>query len=162
MSAPMEAPAPSLVIRQAAVDDWDRVADLLATSGLPLDGAREHATEFVVAERNGALIGCAAVERHGTAGLLRSVAVAAFEREKGTGEALVERCLQVARESGITTVVLLTTTAERYFPRFGFETIDRSAVPDAVRDSAEFRGACPASATVMRIRLSPEPTDARR
>ena len=78
------------------------------------------------------------------------------------GEALVERCLQAARASGITTVVLLTTTAERYFPRFGFETIDRTAVPDAVRDSAEFRGACPASATVMRILLSPEATDGRR
>ena len=55
--------------------------------------------------------------------------------------------------NGITTVVLLTTTAEDYFPRFGFERTDRSVVPEEVRESAEFRGACPASATVMQLVL---------
>ena len=140
-------------IRPATPNDWDRVAELLATAALPLDGARDHAKEFVVAERDGALVGCAAVERYGSAGLLRSVAVAPSERGKGTGAALVERSLDAARAAGIGKVVLLTTTAERYFPRFGFQVIDRSAVPDAVRDSAEFRGACPTSATVMRLVL---------
>lgn len=145
--------AASADIRPATPNDWDRVAQLLAASSLPLDGAREHATDFVVAERDGALVGCAAVERYGDAGLLRSVAVAASERGNGTGAALVARCMDAARASGIDTLVLLTTTADRYFPRFGFETIDRDAVPAAVRESAEFRGACPASATVMRRTL---------
>jgi amino-acid N-acetyltransferase len=93
------------------------------------------------------------VERYGAAGLLRSVAVTASERGKGTGAALVERCLTDARRSGIETMILLTTTADHYFPRFGFEVVDRAVVPEAVRESAEFRGACPASATVMQARL---------
>jgi len=45
---------------------------------------------------------------------------------------------------------LLTTTAEEYFPSFGFEKVERSSVPAELNDSAELKGACPASATVMR------------
>ncbi len=45
--------------------------------------------------------------------------------------------------------VLLTTTAEDWFPRFGFVRIARDAVPAALHASAELRGACPASAAVM-------------
>ena len=140
-------------IRAAGPADWDQVATLLAASALPLDGARDHLGEFILAERDGQVVGCAAVERYGDAGLLRSVAVASSERGQGTGTTLVGQCLSDASRSGIRTVVLLTTTAERYFPRFGFEVIGRDAVPEAVRASAEFQGACPASATVMALTL---------
>src|SRR5215204_2940199 len=145
---------PQVVIRGAGPNDWDRVATLLSALSLPLDGAREHLANFVLAERAGTVVGCAAVERYADAGLLRSVAVTESERGKGAGAALVGRCLDDARAAGIRTLVLLTTSAERYFPRFGFEVIDRDAVPKSVRASAEFRGACPASASVMRLVLS--------
>ena len=139
-------------IRAATPNDWNAVAALLSASSLPLDGVREHLNQFVVADHPASgIAGCAAVERYGDAGLLRSVAVASSERGKGTGEALVRRCLADARAAGLGTVVLLTTTADRYFPRFGFEVVDRASVPESVRESAEFRGACPASATVMRV-----------
>ena len=42
---------------------------------------------------------------------------------------------------GIRAVYLLTTTAERFFPRFGFEVIDRADVPDSVMRSAEIHPA---------------------
>ena len=48
---------------------------------------------------------------------------------------------------------LLTTTAEDYFPRFGFEVIDRSEADERLKESAEFRGACPDSAVCMRLSL---------
>jgi amino-acid N-acetyltransferase len=48
---------------------------------------------------------------------------------------------------------LLTTTAERYFPKFGFERIERRDVPETVQASVEFTSACPASAVVMRKSL---------
>ena len=51
-------------------------------------------------------------------------------------------------------VFLLTTTAERFFPKFGFEQIARDDVPPSVQASVEFRSACPASAIVMRKRLT--------
>ena len=141
------------VIRHATARDWSDIAELLTASGLPLDGAAEHVDEFVVAEQDGALVGCAAVERYGGAGLLRSVAVADAVRGHGLGVELVEHCLANARAASLSDVVLLTTTAERFFPRFGFEIVDRSSVPAAVQQSVEFRSACPASATVMRLRL---------
>ncbi|HUF25689.1 MAG TPA: hypothetical protein VMM18_01810 [Gemmatimonadaceae bacterium] len=43
----------------------------------------------------------------------------------------------------------LTTTAERYFPSFGFVPTARDAVPEEVQRSPEFAGVCPSSATVM-------------
>jgi L-amino acid N-acyltransferase YncA len=140
-----------VVVRRATPNDWAAIADLLSASQLPLAGAKDHIAEFVLAERGGALVGCAAVERYGDAGLLRSVAVAQPERGGGTGAALVRRCVDDAQASGLQVLVLLTTTAEGYFPRFGFEVIDRELVPEAVRESAEFRGACPDSAAAMRL-----------
>jgi amino-acid N-acetyltransferase len=50
---------------------------------------------------------------------------------------------------------LLTTTAERYFPSFGFATISRNEVPEPVRASAEFRNVCPVSAVAMTLCLTP-------
>jgi amino-acid N-acetyltransferase len=51
-------------------------------------------------------------------------------------------------------VYLLTTTAESYFPKFGFVQTTREVVPTAVQQSVEFRSACPASAVVMRKTLN--------
>jgi phosphinothricin acetyltransferase len=141
-------------IRAAIPEDWPRVSSLLSESRLPLDGALDHFAGFVVAERGGRLVGCAAIERHGEVGLLRSVAVVASERGDGLGAALVERCIEHAAREGLAQLVLLTTTAADYFPRFGFAVADRGAVPDAVRASEEFRGACPASAIVMQLTLT--------
>ena len=158
--------AAALTIRRAEPDDWPAVAGILGALSLPLDGARDHLGEFVVAERGASVVGCAAVERYGDAGLLRSVAVVPAEQGKGAGRALVEWCLRDAAACGLRTVVLLTTTADRYFPRYGFEVIARDLVPDAVRASAEFQGACPASATVMRLVLpavgTAQPVSVRR
>ena len=75
VSTPITHVAPRVVVRGAEPDDWDRVAALLSASSLPLDGAREHLANFVLAERTGTVVGCAVVERYGDAGLLRSVAV---------------------------------------------------------------------------------------
>jgi amino-acid N-acetyltransferase len=54
-------------------------------------------------------------------------------------------------------VFLLTTTAEGFFPRFGFEAVRHADVPASVQASVEFQSACPASAIVMRKRLAPAP-----
>ena len=81
--------------------------------------------------------------------MLRSAVVAPEYRGSGIGRRLVEQLLEHAEEAGIEELYLLTTTAENYFPRFGFTRTTRAAVPDAVKTSAEFRGACPDTAVVM-------------
>jgi amino-acid N-acetyltransferase len=66
---------------------------------------------------------------------------------------LTDAALRLATALGANTVFLLTTTAEGFFPRFGFEQITRDEVPPSVRGSGEFQSACPASAIVMRRQL---------
>jgi amino-acid N-acetyltransferase len=77
-------------------------------------------------------------------------------RDQSHGRGLISAALERAAQRGLPAVYLLTTTAESYFPRFGFETIERSLVPASVQASVEFRGACPASAVAMRKSLLPE------
>ena len=121
----------------------------LGALGLTLDGLEAHLAATIVARDATSLLGCAALELYGTDALLRSVAVAAEHRGKGLGEALTAAAIALARQRGVRGIYLLTETAERFFPRFGFEIISRDAVPAVVKASAEFTTACPASATVM-------------
>jgi amino-acid N-acetyltransferase len=78
------------------------------------------------------------------------VAVAAAARSHRLGAGLTAAALDLAAARDVPAVYLLTSTAERYFPRFGFERIERDAVPPGVQTSVEFISACPSSATVMR------------
>lgn len=135
--------------RAASRDDWPALAALLEECGLPVAGAEDHLESFVLAERAGTILGMAGLEIHERHGLLRSVAVRATERGSGLGRRLVEALVDLARSRGLETVSLLTTTADTYFPRFGFTRIDRSAVPEPVKRSAEFQGACPDTAIAM-------------
>jgi len=139
--------------RQAVTDDWPAVEGLLAASRLPLEGARQHLDSFIVAEQHDRLLGCIGLEQYGDAGLLRSCAVAQTHRGTGIGALLTRALIDGARRAGVRQLVLLTTTAENYFARFGFVQISRDAIPAALQDSAEFRGACPASATAMQLVL---------
>jgi amino-acid N-acetyltransferase len=140
-------------IRAAAEADMPAVERLLVDSKLPLDGVREALKDFFVAESGGELVGVAGLEICCDDALLRSVAVRPEWRSKGVGRALVNRAIADAEARGINALYLLTTTAERYFPTFGFKPITRAQVPDAVRATKEFATACPDTAAVMERRL---------
>jgi len=122
-------------------------------SNLPLDGAREILSGFVLAVRGDEIVACAAMERYGAVGLLRSVAVKEAERNTGLGKEVVKRALSAAKESGMGEIVLLTETARGFFPKFGFREITRAEVPEPALESVEFKSACPQSAAVMRMKL---------
>ncbi len=141
-------------IREATDQDLDAVESLLAASDLPLDGVEENFSGFVVAEDKGRIAGAIGLERFGSVALLRSAVVAPEHRGTGIGSKLVEQVLERAESEGIQELFLLTTTAEKYFPRFGFARTTRAAVPAAVKTSAEFQGACPESAIVMTRRVA--------
>ncbi len=131
--------------------DLNTVRELLSACGLPLDGVEEHFRRFLVARSpDGVIVGVVGLELYGEQALLRSLAVADTARRQGVGRRLVEACLARAAAAGAREVYLLTTTAPDYFPRFGFSTVDRRAVTGPVVVSAEFQGACPQTATVMR------------
>jgi amino-acid N-acetyltransferase len=142
-----------LDITPAQADDLPAVLELLDRSELPRDGLAEHFDLALVARDGPQVIASAVVERYGDVGLLRSVAVDTDYRGQGLGGRLVGAVLAQARQEGLKTVYLLTTTAPDYFPRFGFVPIPRADVIPAVQQSVEFTSACPASALVMRAEL---------
>jgi amino-acid N-acetyltransferase len=95
-------------------------------------------------------VGTAALELYSDGVLLRSVAVSAEHQRRGLGHQLTEAAIALARDRGAPAMYLLTTTAERFFPKFGFRPITRADVPPGVRTSIEFTSACPSTAMVMR------------
>jgi amino-acid N-acetyltransferase len=141
---------PAAAIRRAEAADYPRITRLLTESALPLDGLHGH-ENFLVLCQDGKMIGCAALERYGPCALLRSVALEAPARGQGLGRRLVQQTLQQARLDGVAEVILLTTTAAPFFERLGFRPIRREDVPEPLRASAEFRGACPDTAAVLRL-----------
>jgi amino-acid N-acetyltransferase len=139
----------------AVVDDGPAILRLLSDSGLPVDGLVEHLNTAIVARADGRVIGCAALEIHPDGALLRSVAVDAALKSRGLGTELTRLALNLAVRLGMPAVYLLTTTAEGFFPRFGFQRIERDAVPASVRTSVEFQSACPSTALVMKRPTEP-------
>jgi amino-acid N-acetyltransferase len=141
-------------IRKAAQSDLPAIEALLKSSDLPTSGVKESLGGFLVAESDQRIVGVVGLERCGGYGLLRSTAVAPEWRGKHVAKRLVEQIIARAEAQGIQSLYLLTTTAERYFPSFGFTVTTRDTVPEPVKATEEFRVACPASATVMRLPLS--------
>ena len=139
-------------IRAAESEDVKAIEDLLERNTLPSGGVEKRLETTLVAIDGGRIVGTAAVELCADGALLRSVAVTGDTRSTGVGSAMVAAALDVASARAAGDVFLLTTTADGYFPRFGFERIGRDAVPAGVRASEEFTSACPASAVVMRRR----------
>ncbi|HET9680694.1 MAG TPA: GNAT family N-acetyltransferase [Candidatus Limnocylindrales bacterium] len=133
--------------------DEPAIADLLAGAGLPvvgLAGAFEHG---VAARQGGTIVGAAAVELYGAAGLLRSVVVDAARRGEGLGRRLVGAAESVAREAGVSDLYLLTESAPEWFPRLGYEPVDREVARSAVGASVEFDLTCAINGVALRRRL---------
>jgi amino-acid N-acetyltransferase len=141
------------MIESATEHDLPEIRDLLEQLHLPLAGVDEHLRTMLVIKDGRQVIGTAALELYEDGALLRSVAVAPSRQGRQLGHQLTDAALRLAAERGAPAVFLLTTTAERFFPRFGFERITREEVPASVRRSVEFESACPASAIVMRKQL---------
>ena len=144
-------------LRAATSNDLPAIERLLVASGLPTAGVAEALTSFIVAEseQGKRIVGVVGLELCcDEYALLRSAAVEPEWRGTGLGRRLVTHVIADAQSRGIKALYLLTTSAERYFPSFGFATTTRDAVPDEVKQSVEFREACPASATVMALELT--------
>ena len=142
-----------IVVDRARPEDAETIVELLKAQHLPPDGLLDHLATTFVARQNGHVVGSAALEVYVDGALLRSVAVAPALRGRGVGRDLTEAALVAARGLRIPALYLLTTTADHYFPKFGFERITRADVPASVQASVEFTSACCASAVVMRKQL---------
>ena len=142
-----------IAIELARRTDRPAIEGLLQANGLPTLGLELAMPAAIVAREDRRIVGCAAVEIYGSAGLLRSVCVEPAQRGTGLGRRLVERTEYVARHRGVDELFLLTETAAEWFERLGFTPDRRESAPAPLQASPEFTGACPVSAALLRKRL---------
>jgi len=139
---------------QRGTDYRPGITELLVASKLPADDLPASLDQFVVVLHEESVIGVAGIEPYQKYGLLRSVAVQPSYQNKGIAAALLKHAESLAAANGIRTLFLLTETAERYFARKGYETVNRDEVPEMLKQSSEFSHVCPKSALVMQKQLT--------
>jgi|SRR5580692_3562352 amino-acid N-acetyltransferase len=143
-------------IRRAQDVDLAVVLALLESAALPTaDLTSAPGLQLWVLEAKESLCGVIGMERFGTCALLRSLAVGTSFQRRGFGHNLVARLERDAQAYGVEQLVLLTETAEKFFRAIGYEVIDRRLVPEEIKQTAEFRSLCPASAVCMTKLLAP-------
>ena len=143
----------SIRIRKANTKDLKAVLQLLQGAGLPSEGVVDGFGHFLVATGQCQMVGVVGLEHHGNAVLLRSLAVAPECRSRGLGSRLLRAALDQAKDTGACQVYLLTTTAASFFPRLGFQLVDRGKVTGVVTSSVEWTSACPQTAVCMKLEL---------
>jgi amino-acid N-acetyltransferase len=143
----------TLVFEHASMQDVPAIEALLLKAKLSIVGVRRHIAHFRLGKHNGKLVAVGALEIYGERALLRSVAVDADQRNAGYGKQIVREVCQSAQLVGIHDVYLKTLSARPFFEALGFQTLAYDQIPASVKKSSQFRGACPASATLMHCAL---------
>jgi len=95
----------------------------------PLSEIYENIRDFFVIRDGEHLLGTAALHiTWANLAEVKSLAVSATDRHHGLGEALVQACLDEAREFGISSVFCLTYVPG-FFSHCGFTEVDKSTMP---------------------------------
>ena len=127
------------VIRAAEIKDVPRMARIIneyAKDGLMLPRSLsriyEQLRNFVVAEVDGEIVGCGALQvTWEDLGEIRSLAIAEEHCRQGIGSEIVACLLKEARKIGLTRVFVLTYRMD-FFGPFGFQEIPKERLPHKV------------------------------
>jgi amino-acid N-acetyltransferase len=137
----------------ASARDLDVIRAMLLASSLPVDDLDEHVAEFILGKQEGVTIGTVAAEYAGEAALLRSLCVSTSHRGQAVGARLLAAIEAKAASRGVRELYLLTTNTAAYFEHHGFSRTSRNDAPEGIRNTAQFRTLCPATAVCMRKTL---------
>ncbi|MBC7921793.1 MAG: GNAT family N-acetyltransferase [Ferruginibacter sp.] len=148
---PMTITQPTLAVAQAS--DRSALIHLLDEAKLPTDDLPLELHAFLLYRLDDQLVGSVGLQQWSSQALLRSLAVRASFQGMGLGTSLYQAAVQLARQQSIEELYLITTTADGFFARQGFERIDRALVPEAIRQTAQFGSLCPSTAVVMTKRI---------
>jgi len=126
-------------MRPARISDAQAICDLVnyyAERGRmlhrSLESVYEALREFSVAEDDGRVVGCVAVDIFWSdLAEVKSLAVAGDCRGKGVGAKLVAAAAKDAARLGVRRLFALTYEKE-FFARQGFEAVDRDTLPEKV------------------------------
>jgi amino-acid N-acetyltransferase len=128
----------------------DSVRRLLSASQLDCsDLTAEHLNHFFGSGTKEEPEGIVGLELFGNVGLLRSLAVVSSRQRAGLGSKLVAHAEEYARNHGVTSLYLLTVTAEDFFIHRGYQRCRREDAPSAIKETKEFSEICPVSSAFM-------------
>ncbi len=138
-------------IRPAGTADFETITGWLAAARLPVaDLSIDDMNNFLLAESGGTPVGTVGLEPFDGIALLRSLVVVPHSQGSGAGRRLVTELEAEAARRGIAELWLLTTDADAYFTKLGYEAESRDVAPDSIRETTEFSKLCPSDAIVMR------------
>src|SRR5512143_2720688 len=115
----------AILFRASTSADDVQLRELLESVGLPAADVATGPQEYVLAYDGERLVGAIGLEQVGKDGLARSLAVAGRWRGRGIARELHEHLLALALLRKIRTLYLLTTTAEGFAAKRGFERVAR-------------------------------------
>jgi amino-acid N-acetyltransferase len=149
----MKQPKYTYTIRPAQIVDQKIIRTLLSDFKLPQEGLYKTKL-WVLQLSNGVVAGVAGLEFYCKQGLLRSVAVAKDMHNQSYGTMLTSFVIEEAKKGGVTDLFLLTTTAPEFFKKLGFKGENRDKIVGGIKDSVEFKSACPKTAVLMHLSLA--------
>ena len=133
----------------ASAQDGEQIKKLLAASDLPYEdiGTSELKHFLIVKDEKAlTLAGVVGLELKDDVALLRSLAVEKAYRGKGLAVQLVKKIEEYARLQKVSTLYLLTLTAEAFFAKRKYQITDRHSAPAALQETTEFKDLCPETA----------------
>ena len=139
--------------RTALAGDFPEIVNLLAECKLPHSDIVPGKQNFIIAEIDRKIIGCAGFEAYNESGLFRSLGVKPIHREMKIGKDLLSKVIDLSKENNVNQLYLLTTTADVYFKKSGWKVINRNEVPDDILATTEFSSICPSTAICMMYRF---------
>jgi amino-acid N-acetyltransferase len=140
-------------IIQANQTHRSAIIELLKNEKLPVADLPGNLDHFFVAVIDNEIIGAIGLEHYPPFGLLRSMVVRKDHRNQKVAAELVETLEQHAADLKIEWIYLLTETASPYFEKKNYQRVERTEVPDKIKQSTEFSSVCPVSAIVMKKAL---------
>lgn len=142
-----------IIIRKAAENEYRAIIHLLASNALPTADIYEKNITLFVGLIDNEIVATIGIELYGNEALLRSLCVKEGFKNLQLGQKMLSYLLSFCATEKIETLYLLTTTAERYFVRYGFEKIMRDETPKSIQNTREFQDICPASAIIMELKF---------
>jgi amino-acid N-acetyltransferase len=134
----------------AAATDKGQIKDLLSENDLIYeDITSSHLKHFLILREDTLLLGVVGLEVLDRFALLRSLAVKSNYRNKEIGSKLLKAAEDYAQSFNVETLYLLTTTADEFFAKHGYEKADRNSAPASVHKTTEFCSLCPSTAVCM-------------
>jgi len=94
-------------------------------------------------------LGLVGLECHGDSALLRSLLVEQRARKRGLGGQLVGYCEKFCKDQRISTLYLLTETAQPFFSKLGYVTACREHAPSAINATRQASSLCSKEAVMM-------------